>query len=129
MESKGKIIKITQKKKLYFLKVAIIAAVLLVILGALFYILNQAGYINFYPTDQKILAHLKKIILLSDDVAPTMAIVMDAEALKIQQPEFFADVKNGDRLIIYPNLAIIYDYNANKIIKVGPVQNVSSQNK
>ena len=56
-----------------------------------------------------------------------MAVVTDAETLKKQQPEFFANVKNGYRLIIYPDLAILYDYNANKIIKVGPVQNVSSQ--
>ena len=56
-----------------------------------------------------------------------MAIVTNAETLKSQQPAFFADVKNGDRLIIYPDLVILYDYNANKIIKIGPVQSAKAQ--
>lgn len=80
---------------------------------------------NSAKIDSQILAKLKTIILLPDDVTPTMAVVTDAAVLKKQQPAFFADCKNGDRLIIYPNLAIVYDYTANKIIKVGPVQNVS----
>lgn len=71
--------------------------------------------------DIQILAQLKTIILLPD-VTPTMALVTDSNILKKQQPTFFADVKNGDRLIIYPDLAIIYDYEANKIIKIGSIQ-------
>ena len=128
----GKTIKITKAKKSYLLKIVIIGAVLLIlliILSVFFSISNQADYVNSPPTDQQILAQLKKIIFLPDDIAPSMAIVMDDQTLKKQQPEFFANVKNGDRLIIYPDLAIIYDYNANKIIKIGPVQNVSSQSK
>jgi hypothetical protein len=74
------------------------------------------------PQDSQILAQLKTIILLPDDVTPTMALVTNADVLKKQQPVFFANVKNGDRLVIYPDIAIIYDYQANKIIKVGPVQ-------
>jgi hypothetical protein len=51
-----------------------------------------------------------------------MAVVTDAEALKKQQPVFFSNVKNGDHVIIYPDMALIYDYQNNKIMKVGPVQ-------
>jgi hypothetical protein len=104
----------------------ILAAVLLIVLGV-FYVLNHYGYINIPVTDQKVLAQLKKIILLPDNVTPTMAIVMDAKALEKQQPEFFANAKNNDRLIIYPDLVILYDYNANKIIKIGPVQATKTQ--
>lgn len=115
-------------------KEAILIAVV-VILVAGFYALNRAGYIKDLPLaeqvqkeeqisveDSKILAKLKTIIILPDDVIPTMALVTNADVLKQQQPVFFANVKNGDRLVIYPDLAIIYDYKANKIIKVGPVQ-------
>ncbi|MFA5187827.1 MAG: hypothetical protein WC460_00510 [Patescibacteria group bacterium] len=72
--------------------------------------------------DKAILAQLKKIMVLPDDVTPTMAVITDIDALKKQQPTFFANAKNDDRLIIYPEQAIIFDAAANKIIKVGPVQ-------
>jgi len=71
--------------------------------------------------DVEILAQLKQIILLPDDVTPTMALVTDAEALKETQPMFFANVADGQRLILYPEQAILFDAVANKIIKVGPV--------
>ena len=115
------------KVKPYFLKIIIIFAVVLLIAGGAFYVLNRFGYINPTLTDQKILTQLKKIILLPDNLTPSMAIVTNAETLKSQQPAFFADVKNGDRLIIYPDLVILYDYNANKIIKIGPVQSAKAQ--
>ncbi len=79
--------------------------------------------------DLKVLAQLKKIILLPDNITPTMAVVVDAEALRKQQPVFFANAKVGDRVILYPDMAIIYDYQANKIIKIGPVQNAQPTSK
>jgi hypothetical protein len=91
-----------------------------IIIGGLYY------FISSNPAkadDAQVLARLKTIILLPDTV-PTMAIITNADILKSQQPGFFANAKNGDRLIIYPDLAIIYDYSANKIIKIGPVQNI-----
>jgi hypothetical protein len=109
------------------LKIIIILAVILLIVSGTFYFLNRGGYASFKPTDQQVLAQLKKIILLPDNVTPNMAIVMNADVLKKQQPNFFADAKNGDRLIIYPDLVVLYDYNANKIIKVGPVQAAKNQ--
>jgi len=72
--------------------------------------------------DKAVLNQLKKIMVLPEDINPTMAVITDVEALKKQQPGFFADVKNGDRLIIYPTQAIVFDAAANKIIKVGPIQ-------
>jgi hypothetical protein len=78
--------------------------------------------------DSQVLAQLKTIILLPEDINPTIAIINDADILRSKQPAFFANAKDGDRLIIYPDLAIIYDYEANKIIKVGPVENAPVQN-
>ena len=115
-----------------------VGIVIILIIG--YFALNKAGYIkNIKPagqaqnqtasvSDQEVLARLKTLILLPDDIMPTMAIINDADLLRQKQPVFFANVKNGDRLIIYPDLAIIYDYQANKIIKVGPVQNAQLQN-
>ena len=78
------------------------------------------------PDDMKMLEQLGKILLLPKDVTPTIALVTDVEALKKQQPEFFVNAKNGDRVILYPGMAIIFDATANKIVKVGPI--VQAQN-
>lgn len=72
--------------------------------------------------DKRILEQLKKIILLPEDIQPTMAVITDVDALKKQRADFFVNAKNGDRMIVYPDLAIIYDVAANKIIKVGLVE-------
>lgn len=56
-----------------------------------------------------------------------MAIVTDIDKLKEDQPFFANATKNGDRLIIYPDMAIIYDAKANKIVKVGPARPLFSQ--
>lgn len=71
--------------------------------------------------DKKVLDQLKKIILLPENITPTMGIITDVEILKKQQPGFFANAKNGERLIVYPDLAIIFDPETNKIIKTGGI--------
>ncbi len=71
--------------------------------------------------DDKILKELNAILELPEDAKPLMAKVTDADALREQNNDFFAKAKNGDRLIVYPDMAILYDEEANKILKVGPV--------
>lgn len=82
---------------------------------------NQQQTSPLQPQDEAILEKLNKIINLPKNITPTMAIITDADKLKQEQPAFFADSKNGNRLIIYPDRAIIYDYTENKIINIGPV--------
>lgn len=116
------------------IKIAMYVLIPLLILAAIYYTLDRVGYIRAFQLglqlqqqeqqqnqDVLVLESLKKIMLLPDDIEPTMAVINDVEALKAQQPNFFANAKNGDRIIVYPTLAIIYDYEANKIIHVGPV--------
>jgi len=125
------------------LKIAIYILVPLLILAAIYFALDRAGYIRAFQLglqlqqqqqqqvdqDKVVLDSLKKIMLLpGDDVKPTMATITDIDVLKKEQPTFFANAKNGDRVIVYPNTAIIYDYNANKIIQVGPV-NIQPQSQ
>jgi len=89
---------------------------------------QQATQQQMTEEDKKILESLKKIILLPQDIEPTMALITDVEILKKNQPGFFDNAGNGQRLILYPNVAIIYDYEANKIIQVGPVHPVPTSN-
>lgn len=108
----------------------IVAAVL--ILG--YILLWQTGYIDtlriareiqkqqvLSEEDAEVLKQLKTIIDLPEDVMPMIMLVQDAEQLKKEQPGFFAKAQKGDRVIVYPNLAILYDYQNNKIMHVGPV--------
>ena len=71
--------------------------------------------------DQKVLNDLKKIIDLPEDIQPIMATIDDVDALRKQQPKFFEKAKNGDRLIVYPDIAILYNAGTKKIMHVGPV--------
>jgi len=121
--------------------ICIVVGIVIVIGVGTYYTLNRMGYIQAFKlavqyqkqvalnkADQQILAQLKKIILLPDDITPTMAVINNIDVLKKQQPGFFADAKNNDHLIIYPDLAIIFDAKANKIIKIGPVQTANPTN-
>lgn len=123
-----------KSKNSRLVKYLISVLVLLILFGGGYLILQQTGFIRSFQLavqiqkqaamsaeDAKILEQLKKIMALPKDIAPGMAIITDAEKLKKEQPGFFADALNGNRLIVYPDKAIIYDYAANKIINVGPV--------
>ena len=60
-------------------------------------------------------------VLIPTNIEPTIATVRDSEKLK-QQP-FFANVENGDKVIIFPTLerAIVYRPAIDKIIEAAPV--------
>lgn len=71
--------------------------------------------------DREVLVRLGEIMELPEAVVPIMAIITDVAAVQKQQPTFFAKARNGHRLIVYPEMAILYDFESNKIIHSGPV--------
>ncbi len=108
-----------------------IVLIVVIILAVIFVILWQTGYWDVFKTayqtqkqkaaDEKVLNELKEIMELPDDIMPIMAVINDPDLLREQQPEFFKNAKAGDRLIIYPDKAIIYNAKEGKIRNVGPV--------
>lgn len=70
---------------------------------------------------QKVVAEVAKLIVLPEGEAPTVAKVTDVERLKSQP--FFANAKNGDRVLIYTNArkAILYRPEEHKLIEVAPL--------
>ncbi len=62
-----------------------------------------------------------KLIDLPRGEAPTVATVSNADELKSQQ--FFANVKQGDKVLIYTTakMAYLYDPAANRLINVAPL--------
>jgi hypothetical protein len=127
--------KINGKKMPKLIKVIASILVIAALGGGIYYALDSMGYVKamklalqyqkqtaLSKEDAAILAQVKKIMVLPDDVNPTMANITDIEALKKSQPGFFATAENGQKLIIYSDQAIIFDPKSGKIIKVGPVQ-------
>ena len=68
---------------------------------------------------QSIVDKVSKLIILPKE-NPQIVIVQDIEKLRPLQP-FFKDAENGDDVLVYSNLAIIYSPTKNKIVNVGPV--------
>jgi hypothetical protein len=59
--------------------------------------------------------------MLLPDEQPTIATLVDIDALKEENPEFYKNAKNGDLLVIYSEKAILFREDEGKIINVAPV--------
>lgn len=68
---------------------------------------------------QDLVAQVGKLMVLPEG-EPTVATVVDAEALAKEQ-EFFKDAKNGDKVLIYKDKAILFNVAESRIVNVGPV--------
>ncbi len=71
--------------------------------------------------NKKLIGDISKLMILPTDEDPTIAVVSDVS--KLTNQPFFANAKNGDKVLIYTKArkAILYRPDANKIIEVGPV--------
>lgn len=68
-----------------------------------------------------LVAQIGQLIVLPNNEEPTVATVSNVEVLKSQP--FFANAKNGDRVLIYANArkAVLFDPVSNKIVEVAPI--------
>ena len=70
--------------------------------------------------NDKLIQKIGKLIELSTTEDPVVGTVNDAASLA-QQQKFFVNAKNGDKVLIYKDKALIYRPDNNKLINVGPV--------
>jgi hypothetical protein len=70
---------------------------------------------------KQIVAKVRALIEIPDDVEPTVATIVDVEKLRAQNP-FYAAAENGDYLVVTPTRAILFDADRGVIIDVVPVQ-------
>lgn len=84
------------------------------------------GTIQAQSEASMLISQVGKLIDLPKDETPTIATITDISKLK-DQP-FFANAKNGDKVLIYTNAkkAILYRPSENRIIEVGAV-NINQQ--
>lgn len=89
-----------------------------------YYRLSKSSVMNQLQAEEetvRLVKALGKLMLIPKDETPTIATVTDVDKLKDQS--FFKDAKNGNKVIIFPNIkqVIIYDPEQNLIINVGSI--------
>jgi len=70
---------------------------------------------------REIVKSVRKLIVIEDDIDPTVATIIDIDTLKARNP-FYAKAENGDYLIVTTDRAILYSKKLNVILDVVPVQ-------
>ena len=70
---------------------------------------------------RKVKEKVGKLILLTEEEEPTIATVVNIETLKKENPEFYKNAQNGDKLVVYTTRAIIYRPSTDMLINVAPV--------
>lgn len=70
---------------------------------------------------RRVVARVRELIDIPANVEPTVATIVDVEALRAQNP-FYAKAQNGDHLVVTPERAILYSPSQDKILDVVPVQ-------
>lgn len=105
----------------------ILVGVVVITSGASVYFYNQYSTLKRNPDRaaqdeiKKIVAQVSKLIVLPEGETPTLATVADPE--KLQDQDFFAKAKTGDKVLIYANAkkAILYNPETNKIVEIAPI--------
>jgi hypothetical protein len=127
---------VSSKRKFKISKIISVVVALLVVVGALgaaayFYMQNkkltmqsQAAAAAMAPN---IIAEVGKLIVLPEGEEPTVVTISDVE--KLQGQAFFANAKNGDKVLVYTKSgkAVLYDPVVKKVIEVAPL-NTSATN-
>ncbi len=83
--------------------------------------IRQATQNSGQEAADAVLEKVRKLIDIPAEPAPTVATIVDVEALR-QSNEFYNKANNGDTLIITANRAILYNEEKNMILDVVPVE-------
>lgn len=108
------------KKKINFKKIKIISlflVLLFIIVVSIFSFISISNKKNSIITQDSILLDLKKYINLPETEPVNFMRVSDAKTLS-SQDKFYKNVNNGDYIIVYENMAIIYNFKAKRIINI-----------
>jgi len=76
----------------------------------------------------RIIGLLDSVLLTESESEPTVARVENPEALITANPDFYKSVQTGDYLILYPQRAIIFRSEEQRVINVAPIIDTSRLN-
>ncbi len=72
-------------------------------------------------SQSELVSRISKHIIVPQEDISMLVKVKNAESLRTQD-QIYADIKNDDYILIYPNLAIIYDAKTDEVIKYMPLR-------
>jgi len=111
-------------KKLIF-GLTLIIVIVLILAGAWYYFdYSKSKTEEPIAGEENLTALIEQVgrhIVLDEEEAPMIATIQDADALAEQQA-FYSGARDGDKLLIYPTRAIIYDPIRDILVNVGPIQ-------
>lgn len=70
---------------------------------------------------QRLVEKVGKLLVLPGNEIPTVATIIDIEKLKHDNPEFYLNATNGDKILLYQKKAIIYSEEKNIIVNVASI--------
>ena len=71
---------------------------------------------------QSLVAKVSAHIQVKQGEQPTVATIQDVEILRAQNPDFYKDAQNGDRLLIWSDKAVLYSSSQDKLLAVLPIR-------
>jgi hypothetical protein len=117
----------------FFIRATFLIILLGLLILGIFYLFNYFKAKNIEDTTspevEDLVSKVGDLIYIPKDEIPTIATVSNIELLKGQT--FFAEAKQGDKVLIYKNAqkAILYDPVADKIVTVAPLVVGDQNNK
>jgi len=119
--------KIKSIKRWALVLLIIVAAEALVITSMLYF--NEAkkvdedGGVQGEQGEQgeSIVDQVSRHVLLNTQEEPTVLTIKDLSSLKAENPQFYKNAKNGQKILIYSNQIIIYDLEQDKIVNMSSV--------
>lgn len=97
--------------KVLFLSISFLAVVVIVVYGV--FLTNKTNAESI--TQDTVLTQLSKQIILPDQELLSVKRVFDAKTLASQE-DFYKNLKNGDYIIVYKHMVLLYDFD-DSIIK------------
>ncbi|MBN1915582.1 hypothetical protein JW796_01125 [Candidatus Dojkabacteria bacterium] len=122
-EKTGKALNLFQKRDSVLVVLLVVCILVAGGLGLLYYKEKQKAVNPTVAAGEEanfLKRQVEKHILLPDE-EPGIATVVDVDKLRESNPEFYADAKNGHKLLVYKNKAILYDPEKDRIVNVAPV--------
>lgn len=110
-------ISLSRSFKVMFLSIVSGLVVVIVIFGYI----NSAKTKAESVTQENVISQLSKQISLPSEAPVTFLRVSDAKNLSLQD-EFYKNVQNGDYIIVYRSMALVYDFSNNKIENVKTIR-------
>lgn len=96
-------------------RVAVIVVVVMLSLSVVYSLIDQKLSNNVIVSESEIVSRVSRLVTLPSEAPISIMRVSDANTL-MNQNQFYKDVKEGDYVLAYKNMIILYDLREDKIV-------------